>query len=82
MYLYGASGHSKVIIDILESIRIKVEGLIDDNLNLDTLLEYPVFHDEADLSPIIVSIGDNEIRKRVAERLVCKFGTAIHAMDC
>ena len=31
MYLYGASGHAKVIIDILEANQIKIEGLIDDN---------------------------------------------------
>lgn len=79
MYLYGASGHAKVIIDILDSIGIVVRGLIDDNLNVDNLLGYPIFHDATGLSPIIVSIGDNEIRKRVVERLQCKFGTAAHS---
>ena len=31
MFLYGASGHAKVIIDILEACGMTVEGLIDDN---------------------------------------------------
>lgn len=29
MYLYGASGHTKVIIDILKSRHIVIEGLYD-----------------------------------------------------
>lgn len=78
MFLYGASGHAKVIIDILDSIGVEVRGLIDDNLNIDNLLGYPVFHDAAGLSPLIVCIGENEIRKCVVERLQCQFSTAIH----
>ena len=35
MYLYGASGHAKVIIDILEASGVQVEGLIDDDPNID-----------------------------------------------
>ena len=31
MYLYGASGHAKVIMDILRANNIEIEGLIDDN---------------------------------------------------
>ena len=34
MYLYGASGHAKVIIDILKSQGKNILGLIDDNLSL------------------------------------------------
>lgn len=33
MYLYGASGHAMVIIDILKSRGIEIEGLIDDDEN-------------------------------------------------
>ena len=31
MYLYGASGHGRVIKEILESLNQKVDGFIDDN---------------------------------------------------
>ncbi len=31
MYLYGASGRAKVIIDILEASGEKIDGLVDDN---------------------------------------------------
>ena len=56
MYLYGASGHAKVIIDILEANQIRIDGLIDDNPEINELLGYPVFHQCNDLSPLIISI--------------------------
>ena len=31
MYLYGAGGHAKVILDILQSFGISVKGVFDDN---------------------------------------------------
>ena len=80
MYLYGASGHAKVIIDILRSRSVEVEGLIDDNLEINELMGYPVLHGRLDLSPMIVSIGNNETRKLIVEKLqYCLFGSAIHA---
>lgn len=88
MYLYGASGHAKVIIDILETLDEKMEGLIDDNPAIHELMGYPVFHNRADLYPIIVSIGNCRIRRMIVERIATAlkatpfdsriFGTAIH----
>lgn len=78
MYLYGASGHAKVIIDILEANQIKIDGLIDDNPEVNELLGYPVFHKRNDLSPLIISIGNNQVRKMIAEKLHVEFGIAIH----
>lgn len=78
MYLYGASGHAKVIIDILKANKVDIEGLIDDNPAVNELLGYPVFHGREDLSPLIISIGDNKIRRMIAEKLKVEFGTAIH----
>lgn len=78
MYLYGASGHAKVIIDILETNQIKIDGLIDDNPKLTDLFGYPVFHQRTDLSPLIISIGNNNVRKRIAESISAEFVMAIH----
>lgn len=78
MYLYGASGHAKVIMDILEANQIKIEGLIDDNPEVNELLGYPVFHQHNDLSPLIISIGNNQIRRKIVEKLDVEFGMAIH----
>ncbi|MBW7848811.1 MAG: acetyltransferase [Bacteroidales bacterium] len=80
MYLYGASGHAKVIIDLLKSQGVETKGLIDDNKFVTELLGYPVQHDAAGLNPVIISIGDNGIRKKVAEKLSDhQFGIASHS---
>lgn len=80
MYLYGASGHGKVIKEILESNGKKVDGFIDDNPDIDELLGLPVRHSADEVDEMIVSIGDNAMRKRVVDRLRCKFAKAfVHA---
>lgn len=78
MYLFGASGHAKVILDILEVSGQRIEALIDDNENIRELKGYKVLHGVTDASPIIVSIGVNAIRKRVVEKLKGEFGKAVH----
>lgn len=78
MYLFGASGHAKVIIDILKAQGIEISGLVDDNPDVNELQGYPVKHDYTGLSPFIVSIGSNAIRKKVVEKLDADFGQAVH----
>jgi sugar O-acyltransferase (sialic acid O-acetyltransferase NeuD family) len=84
IFLYGASGHAKVICEILEAQHRNPYGLIDDNLNVTSLLEYPVFHSlqEAAVTAedqFIISIGNNRIRKAIAAKLNSKkFACAIH----
>jgi len=79
MYLFGASGHAKVIIDILHNQNIEVEAIYDDNEAVLELLGIPVLHQKEIGSPIIISIGNNKIRKRLAEGLNLEYGTAIHS---
>ena len=55
-----------------------MDGLIDDNPNIDQLQGYPVRHTFTGESPFIISIGNNKIRKQVAERLQASYGKAIH----
>ena len=45
MYLFGASGHGKVIKDILNANGIKVEAFADDNPNVNECGGRPVLHD-------------------------------------
>lgn len=83
MYLYGSSGHAKVIVDILESLGEKIQGIIDDNKDMNEFIGIPVEHDiDKRMSPMIVSIGMNDQRKAVVEQLLktydVEFGTAIH----
>lgn len=78
MYLYGASGHAKVIIDILSANQVQIDGLFDDNDAIRDLLGYPVFRPSHVKGPLIVSIGNNHVRKRIVEQLDVSWGMAIH----
>lgn len=78
VYLYGASGHGKVVKEIIESNGDRVEAFIDDNCCIDEFVKIPVFHSAEECSPMIVSIGVNHIRERIVKRLHCNFATYIH----
>lgn len=80
MYLYGASGHAKVIIEILELSKIPVEGLFDDDRGITALLGYKVrqFTRQVMNSQLLISIGDNRRRKLIADQLSITYGSAIH----
>ena len=87
VYLFGASGHGKVVKDILNANGVKVEAFVDDNLSVDECAGRKVLHDAKGLSPMIVSIGVNKIRRIVVDRLLAnakacgndlEFATAIH----
>lgn len=82
MVLIGASGHAKVIIDILEKSNTEVSFLIDADPSILNLQAYKVFHDsEYSLQPndeVIIAIGNNAIRKRLATSMNAIFGWAIH----
>ena len=68
-YLYGASGHAKVVMDILALDKIDVPCLIDDDPRVDELAGKPVVHSAEGLDPVIVTIGDCRIRKMIVEKL-------------
>lgn len=81
-YLFGASGHCKVIIDVLKSNNIIVNAIFDDKPKLNTLIDIPV-HETSKIAilphgKMIVSIGDNKIRKKVVSKIKVSFFTAIH----
>ena len=78
MYLYGASGHAKVIIDILRANNETIEALFDDNEAIHCLLDYPVLRSSEVRGPLIISVGNNGIRRMIVENLNVKFGKAFH----
>lgn len=51
MYLFGASGHGKVIIDIVKSSMkdIEIEAVYDDNPKGETIAEIPVFEADSNI---------------------------------
>jgi sugar O-acyltransferase (sialic acid O-acetyltransferase NeuD family) len=77
MYLYGASGHAKGVIDILRANKIEVEGLFDDNETLVELMGYPVRPSSEVSGPLIITVGKNSVRRQLASRLPVPFGTAV-----
>jgi sugar O-acyltransferase (sialic acid O-acetyltransferase NeuD family) len=79
MILYGASGHAKVIIDILEANGQKIDFIVDDNPEVTELLGYDVRRNTGEYDEAIISIGSCEIRKKVVEGLkVGKYATSVH----
>jgi len=83
IYLYGASGHAKVIMDIInDNVNVNVpviKGLFDDDPEVKELEGIPVVHEYHGEEPMIISIGNNSIRKRLVEKLGdIEYATAIH----
>jgi|GEM_PF-4898291 len=83
VYLYGASGHGKVIAEILEQNGDNIQGIFDDDPAVTGLLDYPALggFDGAKLSRnarVIVSIGNNHQRCKVVNQLNVPFATAVH----
>ena len=80
--LYGASGHCKVIIDILQSNNQVISTIIDDAPKLNTILGFGISNasefDFSNVQNMILSIGNNNVRKKLAGELNTNFVTAIH----
>lgn len=82
MYIYGAGGHAKVVIDILEKNGVKINGLFDDNHEIKSLFNYPVWSTdeliESEKKEIIIAIGVNSTRREIVEKYRFNYGKAIH----
>lgn len=82
-FLYGAGGHGKVIAEILEAESAAVHGFFDPVTNRTEVLGYPVYSspEELNLPPgvlWIISVGNNEARKRIVGEHPFPFGKAVH----
>ena len=82
MLLYGASGHARVVKDCVISSGGEVNAIFDDNPDLIQLDKVKVvgYYDTAyePKLPVIISIGDNLIRKKIASKVQHTFGKGIH----
>lgn len=83
MYLFGASGHCKVVIDIIQKSNIEIiEEVVDDNPVKDEISNIPIVKTPNDDffigKSLIISIGDNEIRKKISCRISANYLVAIH----
>lgn len=80
--LYGTGGHSKVVASILEDSEIKIDSIFEDNEEISFMSTYkavghynPKYKSK---KPLIISIGDNKIRKKLSEIIVHQYEKAIH----
>ena len=79
MILCGASGHGKVIIDILEANNTPIDYIVDDNPQVNEVLGYEVRRNTGRYDEAIISIGSAEIRRKIVENIdVKKYPVAIH----
>jgi len=80
--LYGASGHAKVIIDALKGASDNALTVIDDNPKSTHILGIPIAHaaeiDLNTLKNVIISIGNNKVRKKISAMLDATYVNAIH----
>ncbi len=78
--LYGASGHGKVIIDILNLKNIQIERVVDDNPSIMSLEDIPVvtYKEFTKWDNLIITIGDNLDRKIVSQKNKANYVKLIH----
>lgn len=77
VYLMGAGGHAKVVLDILRSLGIRVPALFDADPGIKSRSGLPVGSPAEVRYPLILSIGDNRARCRVAGGLGGPFAIAV-----
>ncbi|SNR76221.1 acetyltransferase [Lutibacter flavus] len=83
MYLYGASGHCKVIIDSIESSTDKIiKGVFDDNIEIDKILNVPIYNfetfDKTKIHEMFISVGNNATRKMISESISENYISVFH----
>ena len=80
MNLYGASGHAKVVIDILKRSNKSIGLIFDDNQSIKNILDIKVINTDFDKEDeeFIITVGNNKTRKQIAERINKHYGKAIH----
>lgn len=83
--IIGASGHGKVIADIIVNSGDKVLGFLDDadDVQGKKIIGFPVLGKIADFDnyrdcEFVIAIGNPYIRERIANELPVKWYTAIH----
>ncbi|SFJ09501.1 acetyltransferase EpsM [Kaistella treverensis] len=81
--IIGGGGHAKVLIDCIESEnKFEIISVLDDNPDLHEILNYKVLRRTELKSQnnvkIILGIGNNTTRKRIAEELSAEYITAVH----
>jgi acetyltransferase EpsM len=81
-HIFGASGHAKVVLDILLTNGISITSIVDDNPTVPNLLNIPIIYSKdfilKETDEFIIAIGENSIRKTIVEKYNFQFYKAIH----
>ncbi len=79
--LYGAGGHCKVVIDILNEMGVPVNSVVDDFPLNSNILNIPLEKPRPIYDCAIITVGNCKIRKEIASKIKVKeFITAIHPL--
>ncbi len=91
LFLFGASGHAKVVIDVVRRMGgYEIRGLLDDNPEIhgETLLGFPILGGREFLKrltprevDLFVAIGNNRARRQIGRELLTRgftLATLIH----
>lgn len=92
-FVYGASGHGKVVVDAIHAAGDIVAFLVDDNAdkigcpyyNIDVLSSAALAAQRTSADFGVVAIGNNATRQRIARMLVgmaLPFGVVVHPHAC
>ena len=77
--LYGAGGHCKVVLDILESIGLNADRIVDDSPTEKIFMGLPLLKPYSEYDKAIITIGNCSVRKQIVEKInVNTYLTAIH----
>lgn len=69
IFLYGASGHGKVVAEIAENLGFETIIFLDDDESLDMIWDYPVLHEIPESIPhLCLTLGNNHTRKKLAQK--------------
>ncbi|MEN9336598.1 MAG: putative acetyltransferase EpsM [Bacteroidota bacterium] len=81
LILFGASGHGKVVVDILHCLGIEVTQICDDNpkiAKIQGVTVVPTTEVDFTSATLLFTIGNNRVRAKLANRFTNSFITAVH----
>ncbi|MDD3744624.1 MAG: acetyltransferase [Lentimicrobiaceae bacterium] len=80
IWIYGASGHGKVVLDCLSANSMICHGFIDDSPSKKQFIGYDVLnHSVIDVNDnLVIGIGDNKTRKSLSEKIAVKYLKVVH----
>ncbi|WP_313101161.1 acetyltransferase [Epilithonimonas sp.] len=81
LYILGAGGHSKVIIEIAEELGYKIISILDDNPTVENIFQYKVVHSSNNINiseNVFLAVGNNINRKKIASRFTAPELNLIH----